>query len=83
MYVRMFLVQVAVVVAIVFAVILYRLAVAGLIYQAVNRIGVSPAVGDIVVAITGAVLQLLAIIVMNKLYEFFAYRLTNWGKSLA
>jgi hypothetical protein len=66
-------------VAIVFAVLLYRLAVAGLIYQAVSNLPLGPSVGDIIVAITGAVLQLVAIIVMNKLYEFLAYKLTTWG----
>ncbi len=64
----------------VFAVILYRLAVAGLIYQLVSGLPLGPSVGDIVVAITGAALQLVAIIIMNKIYEFLAFHLTNWGE---
>jgi anoctamin-7 len=68
------------VVAIVFAVLLYRLAVAGLIYQAVSGLPLGPSVGDIIVAITGAGVQLVAIIFMNKIYEFLAFKLTNWGK---
>lgn len=62
-----------------FAVLLYRLAVAGLIYQAVSGLPLGPSVGDIVVALTGACLQLIAIIIMNKIYEFLAFKLTNWG----
>lgn len=69
----------AAVIAIVIAVLLYRLAVAGLIYQAVSGLPLGPSVGDIIVAITGAGLQLIAIIVMNKIYEFLAFKLTNWG----
>lgn len=64
-----------------FAVLLYRLAVAGLIYELVSGLPLGPSVGDIIVAITGAGLQLVAIIIMNKIYEFLAYRLTNWGKA--
>lgn len=64
-----------------FAVILYRLAVAGLIYSLVNGLPLGPSVGDIIVAITGACIQLVAIIIMNKLYEFLAFKLTNWGES--
>ncbi len=72
--------QVAIVLSIVFSVILYRLAVAGAIYSLVSDITLGPSVGDIVVAVTGAGLQLVAIIIMNKLYEFVAFRLTNWGE---
>ena len=68
--------------AIVVAVLLYRLAVAGLIYQAVSRLGIAPSLGDIIVAITGAGLQLIAIIIMNKIYEFLALKLTNWGMEM-
>lgn len=63
-----------------FSVLLYRLAVAGLIYRIVSGITGGPSVGDILVSITGALIQLVAILVMNKLYEFLAYKLSNWGK---
>ncbi len=72
--------QVSLVIAIVFSVILYRLAVAGLIYQAVSGLPLGPSVGDIIVAVTGAGIQLVAIIIMNKVYEFVAFKLTNWGE---
>ena len=69
-------------IAIVFFVLLYRLAVAGLIFRALNGLPLGPSVGDIIVSITGAAIQLIAIIIMNKIYEFLAYRLTKWGKCL-
>ena len=68
-----------VVLAIVFSVLLYRLAIAGLIYRRVSGVTGGPSIGDIIVSITGACIQLVAIIVMNKLYEYLAYKLTNWG----
>ena len=71
--------QVGVVIAVVFSVLLYRLAIAGLLYRAVSGIAGGPSIGDIAVSITGAMIQLVAIIVMNRLYEFLAYKLTNWG----
>ena len=71
--------QVAVVIAIVFSVLLYRLAVAGLVYRVVSGVSGGPSVGDIVVSITGALIQLVAILIMNRLYEWLAYNLTNWG----
>ena len=74
------MVQVGVVIAVVFSVLLYRLAVAGAIYRIVSGISGGPSIGDILVSITGAMLQLVAIIIMNKLYEFLAYKLTNWGR---
>ena len=67
------------VIGIVFSVIVYRLAIAGLLYRAVSNISGGPSVADIAVSVTGAMLQLVAIIVMNKAYEFLAYKLTNWG----
>ena len=62
------------------AVIIYRLAVAGAIYRALNGLPLGPSVGDLVVSITGAAIQLVAIIIMNKLYEFVALKLTDWGE---
>ena len=68
------------VIAIVFSVLLYRLAIAGLLYRAVSGISGGPSIGDIAVSITGAVIQLVAIIIMNRVYEYLAYKLTNWGE---
>ena len=67
-------------IAIVFSVLLYRLAVAGAIYRLVSGISGGPSIGDIIVSISGALIQLVAILIMNKLYEFLAYKLTNWGE---
>lgn len=67
-------------IAIVFSVLLYRLAVAGAIYRLVSGISGGPSVADIIVSISGALIQLVAILIMNRLYEFLAYKLTNWGK---
>ena len=49
-------------------------------YSIVSGITGGPSVGDIVVSITSALIQLVAILIMNKLYERFAYKLTNWGE---
>lgn len=62
------------------AVLLYRLVVARAIYAAVASIQFGPSVADIAVSISGACIQLVCIIIMNKLYEFVAYKLTNWGE---
>ena len=58
--------QVLVVIAIVFAVLLYRLAVSGALYRAVQNINGGPSAADFLVLITGSVFQLIAILVMNK-----------------
>ncbi len=71
--------QVAVVIAIVFAVLLYRLAVAGAIYRLVSGISGGPSVSDIVVSISGACIQLVFILIMNRVYEYLATVLNNWG----
>ena len=58
--------QVLIVIAIVFAVLLYRLAVSGALYRAVQNINGGPSAADFLVLITGSVFQLIAILVMNK-----------------
>ena len=68
------------VIAIVFCVLLYRLAVAGAIYRAVAGTQGGPSIGDIIVSMTGAVIQLIAILILNRIYEGFATKLTDWGK---
>ena len=72
--------QVLVVIAVVFLVLLYRLAVAGLIYRLVSGIAGGPSVGDIIVSITGACIQLVAILILNIIYTKFANILTGWGE---
>ena len=68
------------VIAVVFLVLLYRLAVAGFIYRLVSGIAGGPSVGDIVVSITGACIQLVAILILNIIYTKFANVLTGWGE---
>ena len=61
------------------SVLLYRLAVAGAIYALGNGFPLGPTIGDVVVAITGACIQLIFILIMSKIYEFLAEKLTDWG----
>ena len=77
---RLFSKQVLVAVGVVFSVLLYRLGIAGVIYRAVSGIPGGPSIGDIVVSLTGAVIQLIAIIILNRLYEVLALILNNWGE---
>ena len=58
--------QVLIVIGIVFAVLLYRLGVSGALYRAVQNVNGGPSAADFVVLITGSVIQLVAILVMNK-----------------
>jgi len=64
------------VIAVVFLVILYRLGTGAVIY----RLAGSPGVGDITVSITGACVQLIAILILNTIYAKLAKILTNWGE---
>ena len=68
------------VIAVVFLVLLYRLAIAGLIYRLVSGIAGGPSVGDIIVSISGACIQLVAILILNMIYTKFANILTGWGE---
>ena len=62
-----------IVIAIVFAVLLYRLAVAGALYRAVQNLNGGPSAADFVVLLTGSLLQLVAILVMNKVCTYNIY----------
>lgn len=61
--------------------VIYRLAIAASIYILVNSLPLGPSVGGIAVSVSGAIIQLLSIVIMNKLYTSLARQLTNWGKS--
>ena len=74
-------IQVLVVIGIVIAVLVTKLVAAAAIYTIVANIQNGPSVGDIAVSVVGACIQLVAIIIMNKVYEWLAYKLTTWGKS--
>ena len=58
--------QVLIVIGIVFAVLLYRLAVSGALYRAVQNLNGGPSAADFVVLLTGSLIQLVAILIMNK-----------------
>ena len=59
-----------IVIGVVFAVLLYRLAVVGALYRAVQNLNGGPSAADFVVLITGSLIQLVAILVMNKVSKF-------------
>ncbi len=68
------------VIGVVFAVIIYRLAVSTYIYRLIRTFPGGPTAADLITSITGSVIQLMAIIVMNQIYERVASFLTKWGK---
>ena len=74
--------QIIAVLGVVFAVLIYRLAVSSFFYRTISRLGLpgGPSVADLTVSITGACIQLVAITVMNLIYERLALWLTKWGK---
>jgi hypothetical protein len=72
---------VVVVLVIVFAVLLYRIAVAAALYVPLATLTSSTAIGagaSILASITGAVIQLIGILIMNIVYKFIAVKLTDW-----
>ncbi len=72
--------QAGIVIAVTVAVLVYRLVVAAAIYVVVANISGGPTVADIIVSVSGACIQLVTIIIMNRVYEWLAYKLTTWGK---
>ena len=76
------LTMVAAVLGIVFAVLIYRLAVSTAIYRAIESLPGGPSAADLLVSITGSCIQLIFIIIMNQVYERLATWLTSWGKLL-
>ena len=72
--------MVAGVVGVVFAVLIYRLAVSTYIYRLIRTLPGGPSAADLITSVTGSIIQLMAIIVMNMVYERVASRLTKWGK---
>ena len=71
--------QVLLVLGVVFSLILYRIALAALLYITASQLKGGPSIADFSVSITGAIIQLTCVIILNKVYEFLAYRLTDWG----
>ena len=64
-----------------FAVVIYRMAISTLVYQLISNFPGGPSIADLAVSITGACLQLVAIQVMNFIYEYLAVWLTKWGEN--
>ena len=62
-----------VVIAVVFAVLLYRLGVSGALYRVVQNKDFGPSGADFLVLITSSVIQLVAILVMNKVIITFIF----------
>ena len=72
--------QVLAVLGIFFGVLFYRIAIAGLLYNALIGVSGGPSIANIVVSITGAAIQLIFIIFLNNIYGYLALVLNNWGK---
>ena len=68
------------VLGVVLGVIVYRLAVSTAIYRVVQGLPGGPSVADLTVSITGSLIQLVFIVVMNQVYEKLATLLTSWGQ---
>ncbi|XP_019861048.1 PREDICTED: anoctamin-7-like isoform X1 [Amphimedon queenslandica] len=66
------------VLGVVFAVLIYRLAVSTSIYRLVQNLPGGPSVADLTVSITGSLIQLVFIVIMNQVYERLATWLTSW-----
>ena len=58
--------QVLIVIGIAFTVLLYRLAVSGALYRAVQNLDGKTSAADFIALITGSLIQLVAILIMNK-----------------
>ena len=58
------------------------MAVAATLYVYVSQIQGGPSVGDIIASITAAIIQLIFVMVLNIVYEFLAYKLTDWGRCI-
>ena len=67
---------------VVFAVLIYRLAVSTSIYRIVQSLPGGPSAADLIVSITGSMIQLIFIVIMNQIYERLATWLTKWGMPL-
>lgn len=72
--------MVLVVVAIVFSILLYRIAISAVLYvPLVNTAGRAAGAGaSIFASITGACVQLVGILIMNFVYKLLAEKLTDW-----
>ena len=76
------LTMVAAVLGVVLGVLVYRLAVSTAIYRLIQNFPGGPSVADLTVSITGSLIQLVFIVIMNQVYERLATWLTSWGEIL-
>ena len=70
------------VIGIIIVIIIYRLAVSRTIYQQIRKFDGSTGVASLITIITGSCFQLVAIVLMDIVYERVAIWLTNWGQWL-
>ena len=68
------------VLGVVLGVIVYRLAVSTAIYRVIQGLPGGPSAADLTVSITGSLIQLVFIVIMNQVYERLATWLTSWGQ---
>ena len=71
--------QVTLVLGVVFSIILYRAGVSGAIYRLLANVPEGSDVSGIAVSITGAVFQLVCILLLNIVYRYLAKKFTDWG----
>lgn len=74
--------MVAAVLGVVLGVLVYRLAVSTAIYRLIQNFPGGPSVADLTVSISGSLIQLVFIVIMNQVYEKLATLLTSWGEIL-
>ncbi|XP_011409598.1 PREDICTED: anoctamin-7-like [Amphimedon queenslandica] len=72
------LTMVAAVLGVVLGVLVYRLAVSTSFYRLTQKLPGGPSVADLTVSITGSLIQLIFIVIMNQVYERLAAWLTSW-----
>ena len=76
------LTMVAAAVGVVLGVLVYRLAVSTAIYRLIQNYPGGPSIADVTVSISGSVIQIMFIIIMNLIYKKLATWFTSWGKIL-
>ena len=62
-----------IVIGIVLVVLVYRLALGGALYRRVQNFNGGPSAADFIVLLTGSVIQLIAILIMNKVLAVGLY----------
>ena len=71
---------VAVVLGVLVAVIMYRVAVSAAVYRIVHHLSGGLTSANLIVSISASVIQVSSIFVLNWIYEILAKKLTRWGE---